>query len=380
MNAFLPYCPIVLYLVLPVGLIYVFLISFFYAGWKKIPHFRTPEKIAQTGISVIIPVRNEEGNLPGLISDLNKQNYPNEYFEIILVNDHSTDRSVEIIKDSIAGFSYISLADNPGRGKKQAIIHGANLSHFDFIITSDADCRRGKNWLAAFAGFLHENKPRMILGPVLPLPGAGFLEKAKALEFISLVASGAGAAGQGHPIMANGANLGFYKEELSLTKNPLKEEIPSGDDLFLMLNVKKNDPGNILFLKSGDAAVYTAMPKTWKSFLLQRKRWVSKSRFYRDFDLVFTALVVFLTNLLLTFSLIAGFFSISWLMGFFALWILKMTPDLIFLRSATRFFGLKKLMRLFFPVQLIYFIYVSFAAFVGLMGGSYTWKGRKEFI
>ena len=299
MSLFLHNWPVVFYLVFPVGFIYSFLMLFFYAGWKKIPPFHLGKKTAEVGISVIIPVRNEETNIPDLISDMKRQNYSKENYEVILVNDHSTDRSVESIKAFIADSDFIRLTNNPGHGKKRAILHGANLSHFDFILTSDADCRRGRDWLTAFAGFLVENQPRMILGPVLPLPGSGFLEKAKALEFISLVASGAGAAGQGHPIMANGANLGFYKEELFLTKDPLKKEIPSGDDLFLMLSVKKNEPGNILFLKSMDAAVYTAMPKSWKSFLHQRKRWISKSRFYRDFDLIFTAGAVLLTNLLL---------------------------------------------------------------------------------
>jgi len=377
MNILLQAWPTVIYLVLPIGFIYCTLIFFFYAGWKKISPFHLKKKIPETGISVIIPVRNEEEHLPDLISELEQQNYPKEHYEVILVNDHSTDRSVEIIKESIADSSFIRLTDNPGFGKKQAILHGANLSRFEFILTSDADCRRGRNWLAAFAGFLYENKPRMILGPVLPLTGSGFLEQAKAIEFISLVASGAGAAGQGHPILANGANLGFYKEELDLTEDPLKKEIPSGDDLFLMLRIKKKYPQGIQFLKSVEATVYTRLPGGWKPFLHQRKRWVSKSRYYRDFDLIYTAIVVLLTNLVLLLCLVGGLFSLPYLLGFLILWLLKLFPDVLLLQAATRFFGEEKLMKYFLPTQLFYFIYVSFTAFTGLSGCSYEWKGRK---
>jgi len=377
MNGLQQAWPIVLSLVLPVGFLYGFLILFFYVGWKKISPYRLNKNTPKKGISIIIPLRNEEVHLYDLISDLKQQNYSKASYEVILVNDHSTDRSAEILRTLIAKSPFMHLTDNSGKGKKQAILHGVALSRFDFIVTSDADCRRGKDWLAAFAGFLEENQARMILGPVLSHKTTGFAAKAKALEFLSLVSSGAGAARMGHPILANGANLGFYKDDLNFDKDPLKKEIPSGDDLFLMLRVKKNNPQSIFFLKSTKAAVYTDLPGNWRDFFHQRIRWVSKSRFYRDFDLLFTAFTVLGINLLLLVLLVAGFISRPYFIGFFILWLLKLFPDVLMLSAASRFFHKEKLMRAFLPLQLFYFIYVSITAFAGLTGTSYEWKGRK---
>lgn len=57
------------------------------------------QKITKTTFSICIAFRNESENLPALLKSLKALNYPKDLFEIILVNDYSTDNSIEIITD-----------------------------------------------------------------------------------------------------------------------------------------------------------------------------------------------------------------------------------------------------------------------------------------
>ena len=80
--------------------IYVTLIGFYFFRWIKHPSFSSVQKSLTTKVSVLVAVRNEEDNLPILTTCLKNQNFPKELLEIIFVNDNSTDRTEEVIRNS----------------------------------------------------------------------------------------------------------------------------------------------------------------------------------------------------------------------------------------------------------------------------------------
>ena len=90
-------------------------------------------------ISVIIPFRNEEEHLLICLSSLKQQNFDTSSFEIILVNDHSTDKSVQIVKSFIKytdiSIRLTSLTNTTT--KKEALKHGIALASHTVIATTD---------------------------------------------------------------------------------------------------------------------------------------------------------------------------------------------------------------------------------------------------
>jgi cellulose synthase/poly-beta-1,6-N-acetylglucosamine synthase-like glycosyltransferase len=102
-------------------------------------------------ISIIIAARNELENLPHLLSSLNKLDYPQDSYELILVNDHSDDGSREFLdtqtlcpKLKVIHFYHDTI---PLIGKKAAIQQGIDASKYDILAFTDADCIVPSTWL-----------------------------------------------------------------------------------------------------------------------------------------------------------------------------------------------------------------------------------------
>ena len=367
---------IISYIVFSISGIYFLIIFFFFIGWKKLPQAKGAGLHDAVDISLVIACRNEEKNLPGLLHKIVSQDYPMQKLEVILVNDHSTDKTFEKIHDFIKNYPHIKLLNlaEGKAGKKQALTLGIEKASHAVIITTDADCTPNPQWISSMAHYYVKHKPKLLSGPVVFNKPKNLFQGLQQLEFISLVASGAGAIGINKPIMCNGANLLFEKE--SFEKSNLQNQYASGDDIFLMLQAKNRDKKSIHFIKSNDAIVYTNPSFSFKSFLSQRLRWASKSKAYRDFDIVFTAIAVFLINLSLIAALTLSAFNKLYLKIFILLFIIKSIADLLLLIPTCRFFKQQKILWLFLPLQIIYPFYILISA-VGGWFGNFGWKGRK---
>jgi len=370
-----------IFLVFLIGGIYVLVIASFFYGWEKLRHFDIANETPSLFVSIVIPMRDEEDNILNLLHDLSNQTFPAKDYEIILVNDHSVDHSYEIASGySFDNLKIISLPDSVS-GKKAALAAGIQRSKGELIITTDADCRMKSKWLISIALYYIKAKPVMILCPVVPSynlhsQSGKILNEILTLEFYSLLGSTAGAAAIGRPVMCNGANLAFPKNVYQdIQQTLVNTKIASGDDIFGMLALKKKYPGRIHFLKLKDAAVYTTIAGNVKSFFKQRGRWAAKFRFYRDPEIIVTALAVFGINLMLLVTLVYSFLQHNYI-SFFGLLIIKSLIDFPFLYRVTSFFGKKKLMRWFPVVQSFYFFYVCITVFFALVMPN-VWKGRK---
>ncbi|MCF6366117.1 MAG: glycosyltransferase [Bacteroidales bacterium] len=329
----------------------------------------------KTYLSVIIPFKNEEKKLPSLIKNLQNQSLNTVYFEILFINDHSSDDSEQIVKrliKDINHFSLISLTTSQ-KGKKEAIKEGISHAKGELIVTSDADCNHQPNWLEELFFFYSENNPKMIIAPVL-MTGNSFFQRIQSLEFLSLTGSTAGAAGIKHPIMCNGANLAFEKDVFFEFEDVLNNKEASGDDVFLLHNIKKKYRKDIYYLKSNNAVVNTEAENSLKSFFKQRIRWASKSKSYTDFDTILSSFIVLFINLLIVGLFIGSFFNSGFFTVFISVFILKMLIDFIILYLTAVFFKQKKLL-VFFPILVIFYpFYIAFTGIFSFFVKSVNWK------
>jgi cellulose synthase/poly-beta-1,6-N-acetylglucosamine synthase-like glycosyltransferase len=334
---------------------YFILLLKIYRSLSKIQTFCITSKPA-TFVSVIVAYHNEQENLNSLIKSLNLQDYPEEFFEVIMVDDNSTDNSYEIVS-SFTNNNIISVK-NKGKGKKQAIRTGISASSGLLIITTDADCLMGKKWISTIASFFEIHKPDMILCPVQIEAGKGFFRRFQELEFMSLQGVTAGSVFFGEGTMCNGANLAFTKKVYQDHSENLHYEIASGDDIFLLHSVKEQAGTKILWLESNDAMVTAGPSPTTMSFLKQRKRWISKGKAYNDQFTNLLSIVTFVTICLQVSLLLAGFFNpeLWWL--FLTIFLIKSLPDFLILQNRADKYGRTNLMLWFLPSQIIYPFYV----------------------
>jgi cellulose synthase/poly-beta-1,6-N-acetylglucosamine synthase-like glycosyltransferase len=337
-----------------------------YTWLRKIKQYNPSRQTRDVRISVIIACRNESDNLKNILPDIARQDYPPEMLEVIVVDDNSTDGTFEYAS-GFTGIRGLKVLKNEGQGKKEAITAGINAASGELMITTDADCRMGKNWIITIASFYFKYKPDMIICPVILEPGGGFFGKFQELEFLSLQGVTTGSVAGGRSTMCNGANLAFSREIFLRHKKNLHYELLSGDDVFFLHSLKNERGSRIFWLEAPEAIVTTARAETPSLFVRQRHRWISKGRAFKDRFTILLAIVTFVTIIAEVFTLIAGIFDHWFLLAFVVILSLKSIPDFLILNNTAGRYGKKKLLRWFIPSQLIYPFYVL-AVTVSLTG------------
>ncbi len=314
-------------------------------------------------VSVIIACRNEENNLPFLLKDISEQDYPPGLFEVIVVDDNSSDRTYAIAA-AFSGIQNLRAYKNKGKGKKSAIRTGTKTASGELIVTVDADTGMKAGWLRTIASFYEHNRPEMIICPViLEVSGGGFFRRFQELEFLGLQGITAGSAEAGDPLMCNGANLAFTSGAFQKHGNNLHDELASGDDVFLLHNIKSESCSVIRWLESEEATVKAAAASTIRAFLRQRARWISKAGFYTDHSTKITAAATLTAVLLQLGTMTASFADNRFILLAGAVLFLKSIPDYLILRNTATRYNKRSLLRWFVPSQLVYPFYVIAVAF-----------------
>jgi ABC-type dipeptide/oligopeptide/nickel transport system permease subunit/cellulose synthase/poly-beta-1,6-N-acetylglucosamine synthase-like glycosyltransferase len=363
-------------------------IGFYRKAWERIPVFQR----RQTGIAdlvriaVIIPARNEEKNIEDCLNAISRQDYPFELFQVIVVDDHSTDGTWHKLNSFHHGkmntlflqlSDYTASQENIGSFKKFAIETAIQSTEAELILTTDADCRPGSKWLSMVAEAYLQSGAKMIAAPVKIEAGKSILSIFQTLDFITLQGITGAAVFMKVHSMCNGANLAFEKKAFFDVGGYRDiDNIPSGDDMLLMHKIFKKYPKGIFFLKNKDAIVSTQPETSWKNFLNQRIRWSSKADQYQDKRIFRVLLFIYLFNFCLAVLMVASLFDRKYLFLLLILLILKTLIEFPFVKRIALFFDQRKLMPFFPFLQPVHILYVLIAGWLGKFG-SYRWKGRK---
>lgn len=355
---------------------YGVLIFYYYHHWKRLPEYK-PSSSATAFVSVVVAARNEENTLPVLLEDLGQQTYPSHLYEVIVVNDFSTDGTASLAQSLPANFTMIEPKCRPDESsKKKAIAAGVAKAKGEAILVTDADCRVDEKWLATITSFYQEKAAMFVAAPVRFVYDNSPLQIFQALDFLALQGITAASVSAGVHTMCNGANLAYTKQAFEAV-NGFEgiDKVPTGDDMLLMHKIWKRNPSKVFYLKSKDAIVSTAALKTWKEFFQQRLRWASKTLVYDDWRITVVLSFVLLLNLLPFFLLIAGFFKPVYFIYLLLFLLVKTSIEAPFVFSVAKFYDEQRLMKYFFFLQPLH---VFYTVFIGIWSqvGSYRWKGR----
>jgi cellulose synthase/poly-beta-1,6-N-acetylglucosamine synthase-like glycosyltransferase len=252
-------------------------------------------------ISVIVPARDAARSLPHLLQDLYAQDLDRSRYEVIVVDDHSSDGTaavVERMQRSWPGLRLVPLMD--GVGKKAAITLGAGEAYHDLLVITDADARCGPHRLSAIAEHAAGAPVELLLMPVETVAGTSLVHRLQRTEQLALQAVAAGAGSSGMPVLANGANMAFSRAAFFSVGGFTGDRWASGDDMFLLQRMQRRRK-RVDYLLDPRTVVRVEPEATWAEALRQRLRWAGKMRAYREF----AGLVVPLLGLLFPWLLLA---------------------------------------------------------------------------
>jgi len=356
---------------------YSILIFYYWQSWKIIPSFVTKKPAQFIDVSIIIPARNEEKNIGELLYSLQQQTYPKQFFEIIVVDDHSTDSTAQIVSQ-FTGVKLLKLEEGAINSyKKKAIEKGIAAASGELIITTDADCMPPSDWLQTIVAFKERTNAVFIVAPVTFNCNSQIIQVFQAMDFMVLQGiTGASVFKKIHT-MCNGANLAYERKVFyEVIGFAGIDQIASGDDMLLMHKIAKKYPERIQYLKSTDALVSTVPMPTWSAFFNQRIRWASKATHYTDKRISWVLLLVYLFNLSFLVLLIAGFWNYFYWLYFLIALVLKTLIELPFFHSIAKFFDKQWAVKYFFFFQPVHIFYTIISGLLGQFG-KYEWKGRR---
>lgn len=365
------------------GLMFLYLVK-----WRQVPEVTPLDSVDGDDlpfISIIVPARNEEENIEACVNSLLDQEYPQSRFEIIIVDDHSDDRTAEIsmaYADNVVStikLSEINFSGHEQAFKKRGIEVGVNASKGSIIVTTDADCTHSRRWLRVISNAFLKPDTDMVTGPVLFRYDKSIFQKFQALDFLGMAGITAASLEMGMYNLANGANLAFRKAAFERVEGYRGiDNKASGDDMLLIYKIAGKKKDKVKYLKSEDAAVFTRPAAGLREFIHQRLRWTSKSFSYQDRRITLILAFVYLVNAALPISLILYFLTGSgeYLFMLALQFVIMSLSDVVLLNDITLYFRRRDLLKTFLPSQLLHVVYI---VVIGLAGNivNYDWKGRR---
>lgn len=336
-------------------------------------------------VSVVVPARNEADDIESCLDSLRACNYPNDRYEIVVVDDFSTDGTAERVKarqpagvdpapnDGIVRLVEMSEAtSHNGNHKPEAVAHGVEAADGDVILTTDADCTVSPGWIRSMVRHCTPETP-FVAGPVAYEHEDLFLPRLQALELMGLVAYGAGTLGLSLPTFCNSANVAYRRDVIDA-----QNTIPNGaaQDELLLQHIAYETRREVAFNPDPDAVVTTEPAPSFSAYLRQQARWAHMGLRYPY--LAPRALVVGLwfTHTVL---LLAGAVALAlpaWRQPFLLAFLGKMGADALLAIPAVRHFRQGNLPRSAVSTELLLLLAVPLVGILGTFG-SVEWKGRE---
>ncbi|MGA2298150.1 MAG: glycosyltransferase, partial [FCB group bacterium] len=141
-------------------------------------------------VSVVIPSRNEEHNIEACINSISQNNYPIDKYEIIAVNDRSTDNTLGILRQLSnvhVNLKIVNITENNKNknltGKPGALQAGINTANGEIILMTDADCVVNQNWIKSLVNTYYDSSVGLTAS-FTNINGKNIFENFQALEWI----------------------------------------------------------------------------------------------------------------------------------------------------------------------------------------------------
>ncbi len=336
-------------------------------------------------VTVIVIVRNEEVAIGDCVRSI-LANKTEALSKVIIVDDHSDDRTADIIRgidDSRITLLHLAdfglLENYNGKFKKAGLHYALTQCSTELVLTTDGDCMVRPQWIEAMLTHNSTKQVDTLTGPILIGPAQGFLESFQQIEMIGTIAGTLAGISTGTYHSANAANMLFSKREYLDFLELYPHQHASGDDVFFV-QWQQEQGKKLSFVQDESAIVETAPEANLKALYAQRLRWASKTTSYQHIGLTILMGSIFLFYLsIVAFPVIGVLINkpVLIMLGFVLL-LFKVVGDVVLLRSVAPFFGVTYGFGIrSIVLTFLHLCYVVLIGFAGLTFKSYSWKGRK---
>jgi len=352
--------------------LYLLQTLFIYLGTHRLNY---PKTNHLPKISILVALRDEEQTLKPCVESLLQLDYPKESFEILLINDRSSDRTPELIEELKKKSDQIKTlhikSGIPGlSGKANAIAQGMENCSGELILVTDGDCRVPPSWAKEHAAYYQQNVG-MVGGFTLldeKNDGAALFGKIQSLDWAYLLSVGTGFMGFGIPLSVLGNNFSFRREAYEEVGGYRNMGFTIIEDFALMKTLVKKTSWKVLYPIDSKMLVYSHPMSTIIKFYRQRKRWSAGGKevgFYGKFLMLISVMV----HLLIPIS----FFIFNFQLSFLAL-LGVLLADFSLLFRTIGLVRRRDLLKYFLLWEGFYFLYTILFTPVLLFPTTVKWK------
>lgn len=372
---------------------YLTFITLVIVGLRRTKRAARPELTSLTHlprVSVIVPVHNEARGIAHTVKALLNQDYPPHRYELIFVDDRSTDQTAQIIGETYHRLVNHSSSPSPNHRsfpalkiitqeellpglspKKSAVTRGIAEAKGEVIATTDSDSLPSQHWLSTLISFLPE-KGGMVVGQVRFTVSKAdpWWMHLQALDYQAQMVCAAGLVGVGFPINCSAASLLYSKEGFERCGGFSRwGEQVSGDDDLLMQTIAGLFP--IVPAVGKECVVLTQPPQSVGNLWHQRARWASKvQRYSRNRKLLLGGVFAFYLYLALTPLWVLIPLTSPWILG---AWLGKVGLDLWVLLEGVRLFKDRLALPYFLLAELLHPYFILGVTLKGRLG-NFAWR------
>jgi len=363
---------------------YCYLIIYILNQWaaiESIPDNTKDGDPSLSGVSIIIPARNEAENIISCLkSILSNDGVENIKPQIIVVDDHSIDNTAQLVIDVESPYVQLLSLNIDGNNsnpinayKKAAISLGLSQCKYDYVIQFDADTIVPKEYLKTIIKYKNENKAEFLAAPVKFYPCDNLLHHFQQLDILGMMAVTGAGIQSSKWYMANGANMSYRKDNVQFSP----QDLASGDDVYTIQKVAEEKPESIFYIKDAKAVVTTAPVNSYADLYQQRIRWATKNKMMPNLMMQMMMGVPFINALMMLAHIpMMIVFGMPAILLFLFHLMVKLMIDYIFLKEITTHFDAHESMRYFLPANLMHIVYIACIGALSFFIKDYKWKGR----
>ncbi len=329
-------------------------------------------------VSVLIAARNESGQISQCLKSLLVQTYDQDLFEVIVIDDRSTDDTAANVLSLEKQFRYLKLVTVDKvpadvAPKKFALDQGIKIARGEVILCTDADCRPEKEWISGIMECFTD-EVGMVVGysPIEPKDRFSLVENFLALDSLALASVAAGSSAWGGTLTATGRSLSYRKRVFEEVGGFSKiARFVSGDD-DLLLGLIRKTKWRIAYCLSNHSQVHTDPPGSFRKFANQKIRQASKGRQYSPKMILGLILFLVFNLLLITYVPWKGI-SGQGAMIHVIPWLIKIGSDAVILTAGAWRFGKWSYLKMYPVIAVLHPLYITVFGIWGQFG-KFEWK------
>lgn len=284
-------------------------------------------------VSVIVPARNEEDKIEVCIRNLMNSDYQSEMFEVIAVNDRSTDDTASILNKLALEYENLNVVHIESdidksnlKGKPGALHKGIGESKGEIIMMTDADCIVNKSWISSVSKRFSNSEIGLVPSYTL-ISGDRTFDKIQGVEWLYMHTMACSGVGMNNPLGCYGNNLSIRKSVYDIIGGYPKIKFSVTEDLALLKAVFKAGY-KVNYLCKYESSVTTLPCRTMSEYISQHKRWA-----VGGMDLGYNAVFFVFTSFALWVGLIVAIVSMNplWI---FAVLFSRIIGDYLLIKPA----------------------------------------------